>query len=307
MPCYHPIAAYKTACGSVVFSELKRYDILHTLSLPCGQCVGCRLEYSRQWAVRCLLESSLHDANCFVTLTYDDENLPPDRGLRYRDFQLFMKRLRKRYGNKVRFYMCGEYGPLHGRPHYHACLFNHDFSDRVFWQKTPSGSLLYTSDALAELWPHGFSSVGDVTFESAAYVARYIMKKITGDMAKVAYAYTDDETGEIGWVEPEFCHMSLKPGIGAEWLEKFACDVFPHDRIVVRGVEMSLPKYFDKLIERSLDWLSEFHEVHVDHEMIKHKRERNARIHWRDNTPERLAVRETVAKARLNLLSRSVE
>lgn len=307
MACYSPLTGYRTADGSVVFSELRRYDIVHQLQINCGQCIGCRLERSRQWAMRCMHEASLYSTNCFVTLTYDDVHLPCDGGLRYRDFQLFMKRLRKRFGKEIRFYMCGEYGPLHGRPHYHACLFNHDFPDREFWSKTPSGSLLFVSKELEKLWPFGFSSVGDVTFESAAYVARYIMKKITGDLAKVAYSHTDPETGEIISVEPEFNGMSLRPGIGAPWLEKFSSDVYPRDYVVVRGKKMRPPKYYDKLIEKSLAWLSEFHEIHASHEMLKDGRVLEGRKHFEDSTPERLLVRAQVAKARLNQFSRKVE
>ena len=123
MPCYHPWLAYQCLDGSVVSVERKgKGAVVRTLTLPCGQCVGCRLERSRQWAIRCMHEAQLHERNSFVTLTYKGD--VPDEGLRYRDFQLFMKRLRKyASGQQIRFYMCGEYGDEKGRPHFHACLF----------------------------------------------------------------------------------------------------------------------------------------------------------------------------------------
>ena len=132
MACYKPLRAWQCANGDVVFAELGRFDITRQLDLPCGQCVGCRLERSRQWAMRCLHEAKMHDRNCFVTLTYNNDNVPADRSLNYRDFQLFMKRLRFHFrGVPIRFYMCGEYGEDFGRPHFHACLFGLDFPDKT--------------------------------------------------------------------------------------------------------------------------------------------------------------------------------
>lgn len=196
MPCFKPLDAFiskhyhpDTGKRSILFGVPGNVMAFDSVKLPCGQCVGCRLERSRQWALRCMHESKLHDRNCFITLTYDEAHLPPDRGLHYRDFQLFMKRLRKRFGDNIRFYMCGEYGEKVGRPHFHACLFGHDFDDKKLWSTTPAKSKLYRSESLEELWPNGFSSVGDVTFESAAYVARYITKKITGEAAESHYKF----------------------------------------------------------------------------------------------------------------------
>ena len=105
MACFHPLKAFRTADGEIIFNSHRR-DTVADLTLPCGQCVGCRLERSRQWAIRCVHEASLHQDNCFITLTYAPEHLPSDNSLHYRDFQLFMKRLRKRFPDlKIRFYM----------------------------------------------------------------------------------------------------------------------------------------------------------------------------------------------------------
>ena len=150
MSCYHPLKGFRTPSG-VVFSELGRHDILGDIEIPCGQCIGCRMRRASDWTIRVMHEASLHSENCFVTLTYGRDKLPPDGSLEHRDFQLFMKRLRRHFGKTVRFYMCGEYGPLNFRPHYHACLFNVNFiSDRVPAGKSGSGAVFYDSPTLEE-------------------------------------------------------------------------------------------------------------------------------------------------------------
>lgn len=294
MACFHPIRAWRLSSGSIVFAE--RGDVVQTLELPCGQCIGCRLERSRKWAMRCMHEAQMHESNLFVTLTYDDEHLPADGSLVYRHFQLFMKSLRKLKG-KVRFYMCGEYGELNRRPHYHAILFGVDFEDKVLWQKTSSGSMIYRSPTLERLWFRGHSSIGDVTFESAAYCARYVMKKVTGHRSEEAYRNVDAITGEIYQIEPEFCRMSLKPGIGAGWLEKYGTDVYPLDRVVVNGVQCKPPRYYDKkYLWKDVD----------GYEEMKYRRFLDGRALNGDNSDERLLVKERVLQARIKSLKRSL-
>lgn len=196
-------------------------------AISCGRCLGCRLEYSRQWAVRCMHETAFHERNCFVTLTYEDA--PVD--LCYRDFRLFMRRLRKLFPG-CSFYMCGEYGGTNGRPHFHALLFGVDFHDKVSMGKSPSGAKLYESEALRKLWRHGHTSIGDVTFESAQYTARYVHKRMTeGSVYE----------GSVG----EFSRMSLRPAIGKRWFDKYgASDVLPDGSVVVNGVKASAPRYY---------------------------------------------------------------
>lgn len=305
MPCYHPIPAWRTESGEVVFSD-SRARTVASLDLPCGRCVGCRLERARQWSVRIMHEAQLYEDNCFVTLTYDEDHYPSCGSLNHGDFQRFMKRLRRRLG-RCRFYMCGEYGADEsskrfvdglGHPHFHACLFGQSFrADRVYWRTSGSGSKCYRSAELERLWPFGASELGELTLESAAYVARYVMKKVNGDLANEHYKTVDRDTGEVAWRAPEYARMSLRPGIGAGWVEKFAAsDVWPHDRVVVRGVPGKPPRYYDVLYERR------------DREavqLLKEERARKARERFADNTPERLQVRETVAKARLSFKRRS--
>lgn len=297
MPCYHPLTAYKSAAGDVIFAE--RGDVVATLLLPCGQCVGCRLERSRQWALRILHETKCHDANCFLTLTFDDEHCPANRSLDYDVFQRFMKRLRKEFsGKRVRFYMCGEYGEDFDRPHFHACVFGVDFDDKVLIRgRRGDKDALYRSARLERLWPFGFSSIGAVSFESAAYVARYCMKKVNGDLAESHYSMVDLETGEVFQRTPEFAHMSLKPGIGALWLERFRSDVFPRDYVVARGHKSKPPKYYDR-------WLKKF-DANM-HEDVMMRRELDAVLRREDNSDARLLVREAVAVARSQLYKRSL-
>lgn len=304
MPCYSPLQAYQSirldnsGKSSICFTKPIDGHLYKDIQLPCSQCIGCRLERSRQWAVRCMHESKLYDDNCFITLTFNDDHLPSDLSLDVRYFQLFMKRLRKRFGEGIRFYHCGEYGEKFGRPHYHACLFNFDFSDKKLW-KVNNGFRLYTSKSLEELWPYGFSTIGDVTFESAAYVARYIMKKKFGKSAWVYYSDVDWNTGEIiGQRKPEYTTMSRRPGIGKGWLDKHLADVYPSDKVLVNAKPCRPPRYYDSLFE--IQYPSDF-------SAIKQARVKNAKKHSSNNTPGRLKVREQVKLARLKLLIRDLE
>jgi hypothetical protein len=298
MACFHPLQAYQCSDGSIIFSERKG-DVVRSLSLPCGQCRGCRLERSRQWAVRCMHEASLYEQNCFITLTYDNDHCPSDRSLNYGDFQRFMKRFRKRFKDStIRFYMAGEYGEKFERPHFHACIFGFNFPDLTLWKRTPSGALIYRSKSLEDLWPFGYSSVGDVTFESAAYVARYVMKKRTGKCIGDHYETTDMETGEIKERVPEFNRMSLKPGIGFGFYKKFTSDIYPHDYVVINGRETRPPKFYDK------KFADDFPE---DFEALQFQRFVDAVDRFDDNTDERLCVKEQVLEAKFSRLKRHIE
>lgn len=290
--CFHPLPAFRTATGEVIFVERKA-DVVETLNLPCGRCVGCRLERSRQWSVRIMHESKLYEQSSFVTLTYSEVNNPVT--LKYRDFQAFMHRLRKRCG-PTRFFMCGEYGDEQRRPHFHAGLFGRGFlEDRKLWRKSAAGFKLYRSATLEALWPLGSVEFGDLTSESAAYMARYTFKKVTGSLADQWYRVVDQDTGEVTQLVPEFCHMSLKPGIGADWFARYWADVYPHDRVVVKGRKSKPPKYYDTLLKRvGPDLLEDVQQQRILDSVDK----------WPDHTPERLAVREHVTQARVKFFRR---
>lgn len=304
MACFNPIVAYRakspnalTGKHSLVFNTRDALDADDPMKIACGRCIGCRLERSRQWAVRCVHEASLYENNCFITLTFAPEHLPKDGSLDKRDFQLFMKRLRKKHGAGVRYFHCGEYGEKNKRPHYHACLFNFDFGDREHWS-TRAGVQLDVSKELQELWPFGFSTVGDVTFESAAYVARYITKKITGEMAEKAYERVNPSSGEITRLLPEYCTMSRRPGIGRAWFERYTRDVFPHDRVILNGRELRPPKYYSNIFELANP--SEMDDV-------KEARRRKMMAVAKDSEFTRLRVRERHQYIRFKSLKRGYE
>tara|TARA_Y100001968_G_C19441130_1_gene762565 strand:+ start:578 stop:1495 length:918 start_codon:yes stop_codon:yes gene_type:complete len=256
MPCYSPLTAYRTfvknepkivfnkPSGQSPYSEQKGFNI------PCGRCWGCRLNYARQWAIRCTHEAQYYEEDlklpsCFITLTFDPKIRNPV-SLNKRDFQLFMKRLRKKYSNiPIRYFHSGEYGEKRGRPHYHAILFGADFNhDRVLRHEKPNK--LYTSKTLNDLWPFGFHLIGNVTFETASYTARYIMKKQYGDDADKHYK---DRI-------PEYSTMSLGNGkdtfgLGYGFFQKYKKDIYPHDYVVTRyGFKVKPPRYYDSLLSK---------------------------------------------------------
>ncbi len=291
MKCYSPIGCYFKPGGGISFTPAGGFFDKHT-SIPCGQCIGCRLEKSRQWAVRMTHEAQLHDATCFLTLTYDNEHLPADESLDVEHWKLFAKRLRKHINKdrmkirpasarppvkKFRFFHCGEYGDKKGRMHLHAAIFGLDFhEDRKKAKKHKSHSgqenQLYTSATLDRIWGQGECTIGDLTFESAAYIAQYVTKKLNSGK-------------KLTVIDPRkqpYATMSRRPGIGAEWFKKFYSDVYPRDEVVVRGKKQKPPIYYDKLLEAKDPEL-----------MARIKRaRRKASLNDPDNTPERRKVIE---------------
>lgn len=294
MACYHPASAVRLQNGDVKFVSGSTVDG-SLMKLPCGQCVGCRLERSRQWAIRCMDEAQMHKENCFITLTFTKENVQKlGRSLDVSVFQKFMKRVRKEVAPKrVRFFHCGEYTKAFV-PHYHALLFGLDFKDRKYWSMNGAGThKLYRSETLERLWPFGFSWIGDVSFESAAYVARYVLKKVNGTRDDEQRLVMMD-TGEV--LKEEYLTMSRRPGIGTAWYKKFKSDVYPLGSRVVRGRDMRPPRFYDNLFK--IDSPNEFEDL--QYERIKS-------FDINDNTMQRLAVKEEVTNARVRLLRRSLE
>lgn len=278
MVCFKPLKAYRKVGGGVTFSG-KEAIPASFLSLPCGQCIGCRVKRSREWALRCVHEAKLHPANSFVTLTYNPSKLPKDCGLDVTHWQKFAKRLRKECG-PFRYFMCGEYGDENLRPHFHACLFGIDFaSDRVVMRESKYGNLYY-SKLLEDKWSNGFCTVGTLTYSSAAYVARYVMKKATGKLADERYERYDSVTGEYWSVRPEFVVMSRRPGIGARWFEQFKSDVYPSDEVVFDGKRFRPPRYYDNKLDAEVL------------KALKDKRVASLYNRREDLTEDRLKVRE---------------
>jgi hypothetical protein len=269
------------------------------IQIPCGQCALCRLERSRQWATRIMHESQLHENNCFLTLTFDEDNLPEDMSIRKRDMQLFLKKLRKKNPHlQIKYYLCGEYGEKNLRPHYHLCLFNYDPLDKVWTDTTKLGHRLYQSEEIADLWKKGLHWIGELTFESAAYVARYVMKKQNGKKAKKdkTYQRVCSTTGEIFQVEPEFALMSLKSAIGKDWFELYKDDAYPSDYITVNGKKVRPPKYYD----------TQFEKINPEQlEEIKTRRAEKAKKHFGKDNKARLNTKEKILKLRLERLQRN--
>jgi hypothetical protein len=298
MPCYHPRNAGFDHEGHITFSEKRVSQERPTFKLPCGKCIGCRLERSREWAVRCVHESEMHHSNIFITLTYSPEHLPKTKEglptLFHEDFQNFMKRLRTRFADtqkEIGFFMCGEYGEQHGRPHYHACLFGVDFKDKEPERMSHDQFTCYTSKTLDELWGKGRTEIGSVTFESAAYIARYVTKKITGDTAPEHYQ------GRL----PEYGKSSRQYAIGKKWLEKYWTDIFNYNELIIRGgVRSKIPRYYVKWIEKNqFDTWVKYKTRDLSHlDTWEYKNE---------NSIQRLRVKKYIKQQKIKTLSRKFE
>ena len=296
MPCYRPLKGYKDPkTGGLTFNKK---GTAQTLEVACGQCLGCRLDHALMWAVRIVHESYLHldqQGNCFVTLTYRDAEqctrqqyldglfIPSDYSLRPTDVSKFIRRLRKTVFHKIRYFYCGEYGDENQRPHYHVCLFNHSFEDQVLW-KDDEGVYTYTSPGLEKLWPFGFSTVQALNFETAAYTARYALKKITGEKAGDHYLRCDED-GVAYWLLPEYIRMSTgrnKPcGLGAGFYEKFT--------VPGKGIIRKVPRYYQNILQTNDP---------AQLKLIKEIRQTFIKAHKADFTPERLRDKYHCAKAR---------
>lgn len=264
--------------GGITFNP--RQSVGVAMQVPCGQCIGCRLERARQWAMRCVHESKMHDSSCMVTLTYDPENIPVGGTLDKKEFPGFMKKLRKElHPQKIRYFHAGEYGEKNRRPHYHALIFGYAFPDRTPWG-SKDGNAIFRSRQLEKIWDLGFCTICELNFKTAAYVARYVVDKVTGSRGDEYYQ------GRV----PEFATMSLRPGIGRTWYDKWKKDVYPSDMVVMNGLVMKPPAYYDGILE-----------VEDPLMFAAVKAARTEKRHREDETDERREVIETCTYARLNL------
>jgi len=297
-----------------VFNPLKAVNSLNPFTLPCGKCTGCRLDKAQEWAVRSIHESRLYNQNCFITLTFNDEHLPDDYSVHVRTLQLFMKKLRKKYGPSIRHYACGEYGDLNNRPHYHGLIFNHDFPDKKYYSTTPQGNILYTSESLSKLWSYGFTTLGDLDYQSAGYCTRYNMKKINGAKAPDHYWRQHPFSKQMVSVQPEFATQSrggrnAKGGIGLGYFLKHKAELLASDFCMIEGRKVPIPRYYlDQLTEEELHDLKARRlsgGINVDpasgriifHDTTEQKK---------NKTPERLRVRELVQQSRITQLKRKL-
>lgn len=300
MACYHPLRAFDTGlltdslkhkykiCGPDVERIHAPYTyvsnggisksvrqvwtdrwITDWMPVACGKCIGCRLDYSRTWADRCLLEAQQYEHNAFITLTYDPEHLPKSKfvtdfktgevfewpSLVPEDFTKFLKDLRRYYEHHynfqgIRFYGCGEYGDEGGRPHYHILMFNLPIEDKVYWFTNRDHENIYISETISKIWGKGIVTIGEVTWNSSAYVARYVVKKQKG-LTKGLVELPGKRL--VDGLEPEFIRMSRRPGIAHNYYDEFKDEFYTNDEIVIsvrnKARTIKPPRYFDKLYD----------------------------------------------------------
>ena len=244
MTCYAPLKGYlsreRSTSGKrqVVFSPSAGY-VDRKVEVACGSCRGCRADHAKQWQLRCIHEASLHERNSFLTLTYNDENLPVGGTLRHSDFQKFMKRLRKYIApQRVSYYMVGEYGGRIGRPHYHCLLFGYDFDDKKIAQRKKSYTV-YRSDTLGKIWTNGFNTVGEVNAKTAGYCTKYMVDKYTNKDPEEVKKY-------YGGRMPPYAKMSTRPPIGKEWIRRYGAESYTFDSVIHNGKECPIPRGYDR-------------------------------------------------------------
>ena len=259
--------------------------------------MGCKLERARQWSIRMVHEARFHPANSFLTLTYNDQSVPQSFGLELRHLQLFIKRLRKHVEpQKIRFFACGEYGDLNGRPHYHAIIFGYDAPDKQFLETSASGEKLYRSETIERLWGLGNTATQDVTIKSCSYVARYVTKKIkSGDeFGAERYFRLSPVDGAYHSVRPEFAVMSRRPGIGSRFADEFKSDFYPSGYLVLDGVRQAPPKFYvSKLPEK-------------EQERLKRQARKQGLKNKPHTTTERRMARAAVRDERIKRLQRKL-
>lgn len=233
----------------------------------CGHCLGCRADQARDWSIRIQHETMMHEVSWFVTLTYEDGKVPQYGSLYPPDLRSFFKALRRDHPKEsISYYVCGEYGGITERPHYHAVLYGAPFLDRYLWREHPTRPV-WRSESLERYWPHGLSEFSTVTAASAAYVASYCQKKVHRLDDPEHYMRVDPDTGEIVEIQPEFARMSRRPAIGKRWIRKYWRDVYPKDKVVLDGQEFRPPRFYDK-------WCEE-HQPGIFHLVKQRRRERN--------------------------------
>ncbi len=309
MPCYSPLKGYRDPdTNGIIFKRTSRTT--EKLEVACGQCLGCRRDRATMWAMRIIHESTLYESNCFITLTYRDASdctkeqfkgghyIPADGSLNKDHFtQTFIRRLRKHFKQKIRYFHCGEYGEENYRPHYHACLFNVSFDDQIVY-KNDEGFIIYSSPTLEKLWPYGFSTVAELNFDTAAYTAGYILKKLNGLQGQDEYLRCD-ENGVAYWLQPSYVTMSLKPGIGRDFYDKYHSDIFPADETPVsgKGIIQLVPRYYQTILEN--DDPESF-------ALVKKLRKQFIEAHAADFTPERLMDKYKVHMAKQSTKKRNL-
>jgi hypothetical protein len=260
MRCLQPRTVGFKSDGKTIAWSQKSYDKQYpTFQLPCGKCIKCRLEYARQWAVRCIHEARMHGKNSFITLTYSDEHLASPK-LQYEDFQLFIKKLRNTQAEPISYFVTGEYGEQRKRPHWHAILFNYRPGDCKFKYSNDRGDHVYSSLHLDKLWGNGITEIGSVTIHSAGYCARYAAKKLVH--------------GKDGHEYEPISKKSSKHAIGKKFLETYWKDIFDYGHVILAdGIKTQIPRYYEK-------WMLKHHPTEYLDYLTRIKQERMNRAEY---------------------------
>lgn len=238
MQCLRPIRASFDSLGRLSFSEKAWHKESEPLEFPCRKCIPCRANQASEKATRAWHESQMHEDSIFLTLTYKD---PGPTRLHYRDFQLFMKRLRKAHANtQISYLVTGEYGPKTKRPHWHALIFGYSPKTKTPLRKNPNGDTLYSSSAIDKLWSHGAHDFGEVTLQSANYVARYALKKLDHGQDQDHDFHPIHKTGS-------------KHALGKTWIQKYWQQTFNHGYVLSpENTRLPIPRYYE-------DWFKKTH------------------------------------------------
>lgn len=341
MPCYRPKDAFdlthhprENGKRNIVFSVDRTYGHYYErLQVPCQSCIGCKLDRSRDWALRCVHEGYYYDErNLFLSLTFNPECINPEGTLVKSDWTKFIDKARQAFIVRkgeliddetrfIRYFHCGEYGALGDRPHHHAILFNFRPSD-LEYVTTRNGYRLYRSEKLEECWSKpitaeeyhlynprdcyqregktyvrlGFITIGELTWETAAYTARYILKK--QGRAGENYQHTDTTTGEVTDRIQEYVTMSNRPGLGQRWIKEFYLDFYPHNYILHKGRRLKPPKYYDKWMEANQPEIMEG---------VKCKKQQQAKHRALTVTQKQLMAEEAIKLKQVEKLERSYE
>lgn len=270
------------------------------IPMPCGKCLDCNLKRSREMATRCVHEAKMHSeqnrSSCFVTLTYSPENLPPGNNFDFSHTDQFMRALRRKYKG-IKSYGCAEYGDENGRAHYHLLLFGIFPKDAYHWRNSPNPRMscpLYRSPQFEEFWPYGQIEIGHLTFQSSAYVCRYVMKK-----HRVSKEQTEAELKKFA--EKAIC-ISRRPGIGRTYIEKYWPEIYANSAVLIPGpndtiVKARIPRYYDKVAEQLKV---------IDLDKIKAERILKAQENKADLTRERMAVKAIFKAEQIKSLKRSI-
>lgn len=287
--CFKPITLWPNPAGGRPLPYKPKGHSGASFKVPCRGCLGCRIAHEEEWSIRIMHECQMHEDNQYITLTYDEEHIPWDHGLHHSHWQTFMRRLRKATPEKLRFYMCGEYGDLHSRPHFHCIVNNLKLPDLIH-TGVSEGNKIYTSAIIADAWQRqGNVYIGEtVTRAVALYVAGYMLKD-SDKQWKNNWEWPNKITGEMHARKKPYCQMSTHPGIGKPWLDKYFADVFPHDSVNVGGKEHPTPKYYRRILERVDPEL---------HDALKEKRVAVtlSKQFRKEQRPKRLAVRAKCAE-----------